>query len=406
MRLKTKVEPENYLLDDERHGIHLDVKSNAKQGWPSPNLSQTTRNSDTHLPEPRHDLLEGLRCVTVLLGLLPGRGAEVRVSCWARARFCCTLVAVVIVATPFIIVEGYLWPKDAVRTKGEAIVSTVMMISFAFCLTLTGWFITASFWARQGSIVALFQQCSQLHPTSPSVWPHIARVMFLVAPHLINYLLYSTWYNVFRIGPNTPHGTFLVFLVSYVWLHVLQVMPLAYFLFFGQLILDSLAANNQDLTRALQEAAGEAPLLQIHQRTLTLRRLYGELERVLSLPLLWCKIFITFILTDNMYFMMTFQEKHGMNFYQYCCSVSSVLTLVGVGLACRMADNIREQGEAPVEILTTLGGTRGEDHTPSLTWPSVPHQVTIYRLAERPLVLKVGTLYPLSLTNLLSSPPS
>lgn len=231
------------------------------------------------------------------------------------------------------------------------LVSLVVETTYSWCLTLTSWLIVIGFWLHRKSMPSLFQQFCQLRPAHPSLWPHMARVMLVVLPITLNFLMFSMWYNTYRIHTYAPSGVYLVFLVSFSWLHVVQVMPFIYYLLFGQLILDSLVANNNALIHTLDEATGEMTLIVIHQKNVALRRLYGELEQVVSLPLLGCKIFITFIITDTLYFMVHPEGVSQFPVYDYYGILTNLLMLAGTGVACRMADNIRDQVLDVLKIL-------------------------------------------------------
>ena len=229
-------------------------------------------------------------------------------------------------------------------------IAFLMETVYAWCITLTSWLIVTAFWIRGRSVHSLFQQYYQLKPNNPSVWPHVARVMLIIVPFLFNFLVYSIWYNIYRIHPFGYSAVLLVFLMSYYWLHILQVMPFIYYLIFGQLILDSLVANNNTLTRVLQESTEGTSLMQIHQRNVTIRRLYGELEQVVSLPLLGCKICITCFFTDTLFFAVTEIEENGISWHQCCCIIIGLLILVGTGVVCRIADNIKNQVKNVLKI--------------------------------------------------------
>ena len=229
-------------------------------------------------------------------------------------------------------------------------IAFLMETVYAWCITLTSWLIVTAFWIRGRSVHSLFQQYYQLKPNNPSVWPHVARVMLIIVPFLLNSLFASRWYSTYRIYPSGYPALYFVLLVSFYWLHILQAMPFIYYLIFGQLILDSLVANNNTLTRVLQESTEGTSLMQIHQRNMTIRRLYGELEQVVSLPLLGCKICIIFFFTDTLFVAVTEIEEKGISVYHSFSMTTGLLILVGTIVVCRMADNIKDQVKNVLKI--------------------------------------------------------
>lgn len=230
-------------------------------------------------------------------------------------------------------------------TGSELGQNTTMMATeyfFSFSVTFSGWIIAASLWFRSGAVLPLFDQFRHLRTDVASIWPWVSKALISALPFGLDAALFSVWYvEYFALNWSRPWA--YVYVASFLWLMMVGTVPVVWYILLAHLVLDSLCANNTALIRAVAAAAEcdqRKNLARIYVKNLTLRRLYGDMEHVLSIALLCSKLIITSTLICNVsYIVFQMMTETWINF-TYVTIIPMFLNLVTIVIMGHTADSI------------------------------------------------------------------
>lgn len=229
-------------------------------------------------------------------------------------------------------------PKSSAELDSTSLTSEYI---YMFCLSITGWFITVSFWLRSRAVVQLLNHSRDLHPDVTVSWVWIAKVVVSTLPSLLDGILFSAW-NVENILSSVSPFWIIIHTPSFLWLIIVTAVPIMLYSFFAQLVHASLCTNNNNLIQEAESVGGGQPvvLMRIHMRNLELRKLYGDIEQVLSLPLLCSSIITTFTIITSVYYIITGPIK---SVYIYTVVIPTLMKVVTIGIMGRAADRVTEE---------------------------------------------------------------
>ena len=218
---------------------------------------------------------------------------------------------------------------------------------YSSSVTLSSWVIVASLWFRSGTVMVFFDQFRHLRTDVTSIWPWIVKVLVVVLAFGLHYGISSAWY-IDTLSMSWSKPWWYVYEASFFWVITINALPVLWYVLLSDLVLGSLRANNTALTRAITVRAAAEPmgcsqnehLGKIYAKSLTLRKLYGEMEDVLSLALLSSKLSITIkILFNVFYIVYMMMTDHSWKFI-YISFFPIILDMVIIVIMGNTADNI------------------------------------------------------------------
>lgn len=199
---------------------------------------------------------------------------------------------------------------------------------------------TLSFWVKSHKVASLLDQYRFLLQDSRGKWGvPLMRAIFVLLPTLIYVGQFSVWYVDFMDHPSPWLN--ILFVLSMSWSECVIVVPVLYYTILGSLLSEALSANNEALSEAVREVNQEAPLLRkIQRRYLTLRRLYGEMENIVSVPLFAFDCNTAYTLINTVFYVILVYETNGNHVYIPANLVAGVLTTGVILLMGHLADTI------------------------------------------------------------------
>lgn len=172
----------------------------------------------------------------------------------------------------------------------------------------------------------------------------------------------SVWYiKNFNLNWSRPWA--YIYQASYLWVTIVGAVPIMWYVLLAQMVLAYLSANNaaliQTITVATEtEAVGKSQkenLRKIYEKSLTLRKLYKEMERVLSIALLGSKIHITVSTVFNVFYIVHLMMNSESWNYLYISVLPTALHVITIVIMGQTADNIAKEvsHSAVSHVITT-----------------------------------------------------
>ena len=235
-------------------------------------------------------------------------------------------------------------PRSKVKDTA-VLMSSEVFYSLGICFG--SWVIVLNLWYYSEDIKLFFDQCHHLQIDVVSIWPWVIKALAPVVPFVMQAILSSLWYiEAFNLTWSWPWG--YVFEVSYFWLVIVGVVPITLYVLLAQIMLACLCSNNAAFTQAITMAAEtddmgnnqNENLRKIYEKSLTLRRLYKEMEKVLSNALLGSKMHMTISIVFNIFYIVYLMlTNHSWN-YLFISVLPVILNLMIIVIMGRLADNI------------------------------------------------------------------
>lgn len=208
---------------------------------------------------------------------------------------------------------------------------------YSICLSVNSWVIAATFWLRSRDVVALINQFRHpdLDVTFFGLW--IAKAFASMLPFVLDAILFSYW-NINNTSSNSFDFRTFMYEASFLWLIFVSAVPIISYVILAQMVHDALCTNNIKLAQAAEVVGGgkSEMLMRIHMKNLTLRRLYEEIEQVLSIPLLCSSLIITFTIINNAFYNLV----HNSTDFVYATTVPLLLKVVTIMILGRIADKV------------------------------------------------------------------
>lgn len=240
---------------------------------------------------------------------------------------------------------------------GEAI----SVLTVTLCSTIT----VGVFWLKSTTIRAHIDQYSSVMDGVANCKSTIAKAVFALLPSLLLSVEFSVWYIEVTEG-NLPIWIMVLFSVSLVWHYCVLASPVIYYLTLGSVIHQRLITNNVALSQAVLGNGNEATEVKIQRGYFYLRRLYNELEAILSVPL-FCFVVNAVYTLFNTVFYIFFTIKIGdKRAYIPTHIMGGLLTIKIMMLMGRTADTIAEKVSGHDRAtLMFLGPYAAAAHPPS-----------------------------------------
>lgn len=146
--------------------------------------------------------------------------------------------------------------------------------------------ITLIFWIKEKKVAFHLEQYQALlRGGATDGWQLVTRVIFVLLPTLINIIYYPYCYIGYLMMYSAPVWVAIISSVSIAWHFFVMTTPVLYYTILGTIIKDCFTANNALLSQAVTTEANDSSVIRVQKQSFALRKLYKELEDIVSLPL-------------------------------------------------------------------------------------------------------------------------